>query len=85
MARANRLVRTTETQLPRPRTVLPDPVTTPTLSVPEAGKILGGLCEASSYAAANRGDIPTIRIGRRRIVPTAALLRMLGFEQPLAR
>jgi hypothetical protein len=49
-----------------------------TLSVPEAAeryfiiKSKGG-----SYAAAHRGDIPTIRIGRRIRVPVRALEKML--------
>jgi excisionase family DNA binding protein len=47
------------------------------LSVEEAGKILG-LGRGSSYAAARTGEIPTIRIGKRLIVPRAALERLLG-------
>jgi hypothetical protein len=46
------------------------------LSVPEAGRLLG-LARNSSYEAAKRGDIPTVRIGGRIVVPRAALLRML--------
>ncbi len=34
------------------------------------------------YAAAASGDIPTIRIGRRILVPTAALRRMLQLDEP---
>jgi hypothetical protein len=49
-------------------------------SVEEAGKILG-LSRASAFAAANRGDIPTIRIGKRLIVPRRALERMLGANE----
>ena len=37
-------------------------------SVPQAGAEIG-LCPGSSYAAAKRGDIPTIPFGRRLIVP----------------
>jgi len=32
----------------------------------------------SAYAAAKKGEIPTIRIGRRLLVPLAALDRLLG-------
>ena len=53
----------------------------PTLTVPKAGKIVGNLCKDSAYAAAKRGEIPTIRIGRRLIVPTGQLLQMLGIQQ----
>ena len=45
--------------------------------VPEAGALLG-LTRNGSYAAAARGDIPTIRIGRLIKVPRAALERMLA-------
>lgn len=55
---------------------VPDPDECPTLTVPEAGLILG-LGKASAYEAASRGDIPTIRIGRRLVVPTAGLRRLL--------
>lgn len=55
---------------------VPTPDERPTLTVPEAGAILG-LGKASSYDAAARGDIPTIRIGRRLVVPTAGLRRLL--------
>lgn len=52
----------------------------PTVSVPEAGAVLG-LSRNSSYQAANRGDIPVIKIGGRLVVPTARLLRLLGVEE----
>lgn len=47
-----------------------------TVSVPEAGSLLG-LSRNSAYAAANRGDIPTISIGGRKVVPAARLLVLL--------
>jgi hypothetical protein len=48
-----------------------------TLSVPDAGRIYFGLCRNSSYEAARRGEIPTLRIGRKLVVPVVALERML--------
>jgi hypothetical protein len=48
-----------------------------TLSVPEAGKKYFGLSRNGSYDAANRGDVPVIRIGRLRRVPVRALEAML--------
>ena len=48
-----------------------------TISVPEAGKRYFDLCRGASYEAAQRGDIPTIRIGRRIRVPVRALEKML--------
>ncbi len=52
-----------------------------TLSVPEAGKALG-VGRSSSYEAARTGQIPTIRIGKRILVPIAALERMLAQASP---
>jgi excisionase family DNA binding protein len=46
-------------------------------SVEEAGEILG-IGRVSAYAAARKGGIPIIRIGRRCIVPRLALERLLG-------
>lgn len=42
------------------------------------------LGRSAAYNAAERGDIPTIRIGRRLVVPTAALRRMLGLDEVAA-
>jgi hypothetical protein len=49
----------------------------PTVTVPIAGKLLG-LSRNAAYAAAASGQIPTLRFGRRIVVPTAPLRRMLG-------
>lgn len=49
-----------------------------TVDVPVAGAILAGLCRNSAYAAAKRGDIPTIALGARIVVPVAALRRLIG-------
>lgn len=50
-----------------------------TYSVPEAGAKIG-LGKSASYEAARRGDIPTIRIGRKLLVPIQRLKRMLEGE-----
>ena len=47
-----------------------------TLTIPEVAKMLG-LSRNKTYEAARRGDIPTIKIGRRILVPVAALERKL--------
>ena len=61
---------------------VPDPGERPTLALwPETGGYLG-LSKCSTYDAAHRGEIPTIRIGRRLLVPTAALRRMLELDDP---
>jgi excisionase family DNA binding protein len=44
------------------------------------------ISRGSAYEAAKRREIPTIRIGRRLLVPSAALERLLsGNVQPLDR
>jgi len=48
-----------------------------TISVPEAGKVYYGLSRNGSYAAAERGEIPVIRIGRLLRVPVRAMERKL--------
>jgi hypothetical protein len=53
-----------------------------TLSVPEAGKKYFGLGRNASYAAAERGDIPTVKIGKLLRVPVRALERMLDNATP---
>ena len=48
-----------------------------TLSLPEAANALG-IARSSAYEAARRGEIPTIRIGKRILVPVVALEKMLA-------
>jgi len=48
-----------------------------TISVPEAGKRYFGLSRNSSYEAASRGEIPTIKVGRLLLVPVRAMDRKL--------
>jgi hypothetical protein len=48
-----------------------------TMTVPQAGKTYFDLCRAASYAAAARGELPTIRIGRLLRVPVRAMEQML--------
>ena len=50
-----------------------------TVSIEDAGRILG-ISRGSAYTAAAKGDIPTIRIGKRLLVPRAALDRLLAEE-----
>jgi hypothetical protein len=49
-----------------------------TLSVPEAGRKYFNLGKNSSYQAAQRGDLPVLRIGRRLRVSIIAIERMLA-------
>ena len=50
-----------------------------TYKIEEAGKLLG-VGRNTVYEAAKRGDFPTIRIGKRLLVPKAALDRLLAGE-----
>lgn len=47
-----------------------------TISVEEAGEALG-ISRGAAYAAAREGTIPTVRFGRRLIVPVSRLLDLL--------
>jgi excisionase family DNA binding protein len=48
-----------------------------TMSVPEAGAKYLGLSKNASYEAAERGDIPTIKIGKLLRVPVRAMEQIL--------
>lgn len=50
------------------------------LSVPEAGAVLG-LGRSASYEAVRRREIPSLRIGRRILVPVPQLLALITGEQ----
>lgn len=54
----------------------------PTLPVEEAGRLLFDIGRVASYAAARKGQIPTIKIGRKLFVPTWKLREMLGLSEP---
>ena len=47
-----------------------------TITIEQAGQALG-VSRNSAYAAAQRGEIPVIKIGRRLLVPKVAFERML--------
>lgn len=48
-----------------------------TMSVPEAAIRLG-IGRTQAYAAVQRGEIPAVKVGRRLLVPEAALERLLN-------
>lgn len=48
-----------------------------TCSVEEAAKILG-IGRGSAYEAVRRGEIPSIRLGKRLVVPKQALEQLLA-------
>ena len=54
-----------------------------TISVEEAGRLLG-ISRGLAYELVNRGDIPSVRLGRRIVVPRRALDRLLDLPDDAA-
>ena len=52
-----------------------------TVTVEEAGRLLG-VSRGVAYEAARSGQLPTIRLGRRILVPRARLLELVGENAP---
>lgn len=52
------------------------------LTVPEAGALLG-VSRAHAYLMVKMGQIPVIKLGRRIVVPKAALEKMLVSAEPV--
>jgi excisionase family DNA binding protein len=48
-----------------------------TIKVEQAAMLLG-ISRSAAYRAAKAGQLQTLRMGRKLLVPTAPLLRMLG-------
>lgn len=60
---------------------IPDPEVQPVMALwPDVGRLLG-LGRSATYAAAQRGEIPTLRIAGKVLVPTAQLRRLLQLDQ----
>src|SRR5947207_1954416 len=51
-----------------------------TYTVEEAGEMLG-ISRAKAYECARTGELPTVRFGRRMVVPIDALLRLVGVSE----
>jgi excisionase family DNA binding protein len=51
-----------------------------TVNVQEAGKLLG-ISRAAAYQAVSNGEIPSVRIGRRILIPERALAKLLDQHQ----
>jgi excisionase family DNA binding protein len=71
-------------------TAAPIPTSTPArlggddrlvFTVAEAGDLLG-ISRAFAYELVARGELPVIRLGRRRLVPKVALLALVGAGGP---
>lgn len=59
---------------------LDEALSRPTISVPDAGRLFFGLARNAAYDAAKSGDIQTIKIGGRIVVPVAPLAEKLGLR-----
>ena len=56
-------------------------IDTLTMTVEEAGKLLG-IGSSSAYGAIRGGELPSLKIGRRILVPRSALFRKIeDFQQ----
>lgn len=64
----------------RERITLEDLAGRSTCSVDEAASVLG-IGRSTAFAAAHDGSLPTLRLSKRLLVPTAKLLAMLGIEE----
>ena len=53
-----------------------------TMTVEEAAEVLG-ISRNSAYEAVRRGEIPSLRLGRRILIPAEQLRRFLAGEQPV--
>lgn len=51
------------------------------VSVPEAAQLLG-LSRSSTYAAVQRGEIPSVRVGGRVLIPLQRLTALINGEAP---
>jgi hypothetical protein len=50
----------------------------PTMPIPEAGEVFYGLGRNAAYEAARRGDIPTVKIGGRKLAVVSVIAQKLG-------
>ena len=55
-----------------------------TLTIPEVAAVLG-LSRDAAYDAARRGELPTLRFGRRVLVSKVVLERLVAGEPVIAR
>src|SRR5215831_14221225 len=76
--RRRRRLRWKQARIPR-RKVAPDTETPFTMSIPDAGRRYYNIGRAASYAAADDGHIPFVRIGRlKRALPRLIEKRLAG-------
>lgn len=59
----------------------PDVAVQATLSVAEAARIFG-VSLGTMYRWIDLGDLPVVRVGKRIVIPTAVVRRMLHLDDP---
>jgi hypothetical protein len=72
----------TNGQYPKPRLTLDELRSRLVVDVEEGGAHVG-LKRSAAYAAAKAGQLPTVRFGRRLMVPVPKLLALLGVDGPV--
>ena len=60
-----------------------EPTTRQTLSVPETAELLG-ISRAHAFDCVRSGEIPSITLGRRVVIPQRAIDELLGRTSPTA-
>ena len=63
--------------------LVPEAANQPTMQVDDVAKALG-VSRATVYTGVQTGEIPSIKLGRRIVVPTAAVRRMLQLDMSLS-
>jgi excisionase family DNA binding protein len=56
-----------------------DPAENPTMTVEELAEILG-TGRTATYDAVRQGGLPVIKVGRKLLIPTAAVRRLLELD-----
>jgi hypothetical protein len=79
MTKGRAVGRPKKTEAQRIRGLMPRPRGELGFTVPEAGRMVR-LSAGSSYKAARKGEIPTVRIGNLLIVPKATWLKKMGID-----
>ncbi|GAP57295.1 hypothetical protein AHiyo1_01190 [Arthrobacter sp. Hiyo1] len=60
-----------------------DILSKPTATVEEAGRVLG-IGRRQAYEGVRQKEIPSLRIGKRIVIPTRRLIAMIDGEPPAA-
>ncbi len=68
------LVAAIRAELPPPRADEPERL----LDVDEARKLLGGIARSTLYQLMERGELRSLTIGRRRLIPWSAIVDLVG-------